>query len=169
MIPKTGHSQPRLGLDMGPPQTVTDWLPKIFPDFEGNRGQSLSLRNGPFLLANRGLGLPKLWVKLRAAGGGLGRYRKNGHHQPRLGFGMAYPQTMTDCPRIPRNFREITGSPCVSKTAPFLLANRRWGLPPIFGKIKGLWARAGVMPKMGHSQPRLGLEMGPPQTVIDFP
>ena len=38
-----------------------DILPMIFPDLEENSGQSMGLQNGPFLLANHGRGMPKLW------------------------------------------------------------------------------------------------------------
>ena len=51
----------------------------IFPDFEENHGQSMGLQNGPFLLANRGGGLPKLWVKLIASVGGLEMMPEMGH------------------------------------------------------------------------------------------
>ena len=62
MIPEMGHSYPRLVFQMRHPQTMIYILPMIFPGFEGNPGQPMGLQNGPFLLANRGRGLPKYWV-----------------------------------------------------------------------------------------------------------
>ena len=56
-----------------------DILPMIFPDFQENPGQPMGLQNGPFLSANHGWGLPQLWVKLRASGGGLEMMPKMGH------------------------------------------------------------------------------------------
>ena len=42
--------------------TDNDILSMIFPDLQENRGQSMGFQSGPFLLANHGRGLPKLWV-----------------------------------------------------------------------------------------------------------
>ena len=54
-------------------------LSMILPDFEESHGISLCLQNDPFLLANSGWGLPKLWVKLRASGGGVETMAKMGN------------------------------------------------------------------------------------------
>ena len=52
-MPKMGHPYPRLGFEMGT-ALDGDRLYVISPDFEENPGQSMGLRNGPILLANRG-------------------------------------------------------------------------------------------------------------------
>ena len=44
------------------PSLADDILPTIPPDLQENPGQPMGLRNGPFLLANRGRGLSKYWV-----------------------------------------------------------------------------------------------------------
>ena len=42
------------------------------------------------------------------------------------------------------------GDPCVSKMAPFSVANRGGGLPEMLGKNKGRGASAEMVPKMGN-------------------
>ena len=44
----------------GPP-SEGDISTLISPDFQENPGQPMGLQNGPFLLANHGRGMPKLW------------------------------------------------------------------------------------------------------------
>ena len=62
VMPKMGHPLPRLGFEMWT-RPDCDRVSAIFPDFEGNRAQSMGLRSGAlFLLANRGFRSPKLWV-----------------------------------------------------------------------------------------------------------
>ena len=80
MMPKMGHSSPRLGFEMGAPP-YGDRLSAISPDFQGNPGQPNPWvsKMAPFLLANHGCRLPKLWVKLRASEGGLEMMSKMGH------------------------------------------------------------------------------------------
>ena len=70
-----GNPSSRLGFEMGPRENG-DAMSMISPDFEENNGHPMSLRSIPFLLANRGCGLPKFWVKLRASGGGAGMMPK---------------------------------------------------------------------------------------------
>ena len=75
---KMRHPLPGLGFEMDP-QTPSDRLSMISPDFEGNTGQPTCIQNGPVLSANHGRGLPKLCAKLRPSGGGLEMMHKMGH------------------------------------------------------------------------------------------
>ena len=59
MVPKMGHSQPRLGVEMDPPAD-RDSIPVISPDSEENPGQATGSKMGPSCYLIAAKGLPKL-------------------------------------------------------------------------------------------------------------
>ena len=61
---------------------------------------------------------------------------------------------------ISPDFEENPGDRWVSEMAPFLLANRGWGLLIFRVKLRVSGGRLETMPKMGHILPRLGYKMG---------
>ena len=61
------------------------------------------------------------------------------------------------------------GNPCVSKMAAFLLDNQGVGLPKLCVKLSASGGGMRTMPGIGHPYPRLGFEIGPPQTMPDCP
>ena len=59
IAPKMGRYFLRLGFEMGHPDDG-GWMPVIFLGFDENLGLPMGPQDGPFWLANSGIGLPKL-------------------------------------------------------------------------------------------------------------
>ena len=97
------------------------------------------------LLSNRGLGLPKLRVELRASGVGMEMVPKMAHPYVRLGLEMSTPLEVIGCPRFPRILRTILGNPSVSEMA--LLANSGLLLPNLWVKLRASGGGLGMATK----------------------
>ena len=102
------------------PHADGDVLSMISPDFEENTGQPTCLQNGPFLLANRGVGLPQLSVKLMPSGGGVGMMPKCGILSRDYGSKWGPAKTVMGFPRFPRILRKIMDNPRLAKVTLFV-------------------------------------------------
>ena len=148
---------------MAPPDG--DRLSRILPKFQENPGKSMCLQNGPFRQLISANDWPILG-KIMSTGGGDA---ENGASLAEISVQIRGPAP--GGARLSAIFQKSQANPGQSmcrQNDPFFGTQSRLRIGQILGE-NHVHGRRGMVPKMGHAQPRLAPKLGPRQTAPDCP